>query len=325
MADVLTNTSGNWSSLVQTAFDRAVGWYLNDEVWFRSVVDKKPVAQAMPGATVTLTIQGQLPPNSTPLTEGVDPDAVQMVAPRQLSVTLQEYGNVVKYTNKLNKVAFTGTVVQDISREIATNLVESVDLVYKAALDGATNKLYTDTTATTTGGVVAAPPGTATNAGPITAQSVAAAVSLLRRRKAEKRDGANYVAYIHPDVSYDLRTATAANSWQNPHIYEDTANIYAGEIGTFQGAKFIESTRCTIVAGTPNTYNTYLLGREGLVELVGEEPHVVVGPQVDKLRRDYPVGWYGLLGVSRYRENALQILRTTSTINGLAGAYDPKA
>lgn len=320
MADTFTGTAGVYGDpLVQTAFDTTTRAYLNDMTTFRSFVDTKPISQAMPGDVVTLTITGQLPINTTPLNELLDVDAQAMPAPRQVSITLNEYGNAVTSTNKLTKLAFTQTVLRNISEEIATNANESMDVVYRTVLDGATNKLWvgaagalqlTDSVASTT--------SFTTNAGN-------AAVSLLRGRKAAPRDGKNYIAHIHPDVAFDLRNAVGNANWVNPHQYVDTANIYAGEVGTFGGARYIENTRCLKVTSGVQQYNTYFLGREGLVEAVVEEPGVRIGPITDKLARFRPVGWYALLGVNRFRENALQIVRSASSISALVTAYDPKA
>jgi N4-gp56 family major capsid protein len=395
MADTLTNTSGAWAAFVQTAFDTTVNWYLNDMPWFRDLVDKRPVSQAMAGNVVTLSIHGKLAPNAVPLTEGVDPDAQAMPSPRQVSVTLQEYGNVVLSTEKLTRLAFTQSVIQDIGREIATNLNESIDLLYKNVVDTGTNKLFIDNTGAfntlgttgastfltsaaamgattiltnatipaatvltldgglasqenvTTSAVSGAGPFTVTitqpllnahainavaqpitNPGGIVAKGTAACVSLLRRRKSAKRDGVNYLSYLHPDVSFDLRNEVSGNAWINPRNYVDPLALYNGEVGTFAGARYIESPRCTVIPGTPTTYNTYYAGVEAVVECVAVEPEVRIGLRVDKLQRNQPVGWYCLLGATVFRQNALQILRTASSISTLAGGpatFDPKA
>jgi len=53
---------------------------------------------------------------------------------------------------------------------------------------------------------------------------------------------------LHPDVSYDLRTeaaASGANVWREPHTYTEAGvgNIWSGEVGVYEGVKFIESAR----------------------------------------------------------------------------------
>lgn len=326
MADTFTTTASVFGDpIVQTAFDTSVSWYLNDKVMFRSLVDKKPVSQAMPGDVVTLTINGQLPVNTTPLTETLDVDAQAMPAPRQVSITLNEYGNAVSSTLRLEKLAFTQSVINDIGREIATNLQESLDVIYRTVLDGASNKLHIrqDGSLSRT-----AADGTTTFVGDFTINAGNAAVSLLRGRKVEPRLGEDFVAYIHPDVSFDLRNAAGNAAWSNPREYQDTTMIYAGEVGRHGGARYIETTRCTSGLGAgADEYNTYFLGREGVMEAVAVEPGVRVGPVTDKLGRFRPVGWYTLLGVNRFRENAIEIVRSSSSLDGagLIGAYDPKA
>ncbi len=57
-----------------------------------------------------------------------------------------------------------------------------------------------------------------------------------------------------------------------------------------------------------------LAGQQALAEAVAEEPHVVIGPVVDKLMRHRPMGWYGVLGFARYREEALYRIESGSSI-----------
>lgn len=316
-----------WTLFVETAFDTAAGMYLTDMPQFRSFADKRPVAQAMPGDVVTLSIHNRLGVATTPLTEGTDVTPVAMPAPRRVSVTLNEYGNVVQHTRKLDKLSFTQSVASDIGHQVGENMGLSLDDIYRVLLDGATNKGYVDNT----GAFVTAAPATKATSGNLNSKGVSTAVALLRGRRAPLRDGVFYTAVVHPDVAHDLRLETGDTAWQNPHKYVDTGEIYRGEIGAIHGARFVENPRCTVttVTGTPNfnRYNTYFLGREAVVSAVAEEPHVVVGPITDKLKRDTPVGWYGLLGQSRYRENSLEVVGTLSSLESISSAasFDPSA
>ncbi|GLY55328.1 N4-gp56 family major capsid protein [Lentzea sp. NBRC 102530] len=317
MADVNTTS---WTDFVETAFDTKVSWYMMAMPQFRQIVDKHPVAQAMPGDVVTLSIHKKLTPDATPLDETLDVTPVALPAPRRVSVTLNEYGRTVRSTNKLNKLAFTRTVLSDIGQHVADDQAEAMDLLYKNLLDAHTaNRLWTKNDGTF------GSTDPTTNYGVINAKAIAGASSLLKRRRAEARDGKNYVAHIHPDVAYDLRLETGNTAWVNPHQYVDTAEIYSGELGTFHKVRFIENDRCTKVAGSPNLYNTYVLGREALVEAAAEQPHTVVGPVVDSLKRFQTVGWYALLGGARFRENSIQIIKSTSALDGIGGAVDYSA
>ena len=67
-------------------------------------------------------------------------------------------------------------------------------------------------------------------------------------------------------------------------------------------------------ASSAKVYRTIVCGEQALAEAVAEEPHVVVGPVVDKLMRYRPMGWYGVLGFARYREEALYRIESGSSI-----------
>lgn len=82
----------------------------------------------------------------------------------------------------------------------------------------------------------------------------------------------------------------------------------------------VDVANSTTVSGTitftpvTKVYRTIVAGKQALAEAVAEEPHVVFGPVVDKLMRFRPIGWYGVLGWSRYREAALYRIESSSSI-----------
>jgi len=138
-----------------------------------------------------------------------------------------------------------------------------------------------------------------------------------------------YMGYIHPDVSYDLRRETGNASWNAPHVNVDTANIYNGEIGTFESVRFIETPRAKVFAnasngtastGTIDVYCTHIMGRQALAKAYsqidgnGAFAKVVRGPVVDSLMRFNPIGWYWLGGYGRFREAALERIESSSSI-----------
>lgn len=299
------NSTSTLTNLVQTAYDRLVEWQLRSVPQFRAVVDKRPAMQAMPGSVVVFTIQNDLSAlATTPLTETVDPDAVSRPAPTQISVTLNEYGNAELDTLRLRRLAFTD-IEQEQAITIGRNMADSMDRLVRTVLDGGSQVLnQADGTIKT---------GAATTFNTTTMQLFQNAISKLRGAAVDPRVGDSYVAYVHPDVSFDLRTQSGANNagWITPHAYVDTSAIYAGEIGMFGGARFIETPRVNVVSGT---YSSYIVGRQAVAEAVAEEPHVVIGPVVDKLRRFYPLGWYSLIGWSLYRTQSLWIGKSASSI-----------
>ena len=294
-ASALGGTAGD-AGLVQKAYDRLIEFQLRAQPMLRAVADKRPSSLTNPGETVVLQKYKDLARKTSTLQETVDVDSVGLDTPDKVLVTLEEYGNATVTTRKLNLLSLAD-VDPAIANILAFNMADSVDEVVKnVLLDGVNVR-------NAAGGV--------DNTGTITAADVRYVVAKLRANKAAAKKGTLYWAAIHPEVSHDLRAESDAAAWRAPHNYQDTANIYAGEIGAFEGAFFVESARIEPVAGV---YSTFFAGQQALAEVVAEEPHMVVGPVTDKLMRLRPMGWYGVLGHAIYRDEALYRVESSSSI-----------
>lgn len=316
MANAFTGTAA-MANLVQTTYDRALEFSLRAQPMFRQVADKRPVQQAMPGSSVVFELYQDLTPQTAPLNELVDPDAVAAGNPTTVSVTLQEYGNAILVSNKLDLFSFSD-VTAGLVNQVAWNLVDSIDSIVKAVLDAGTQTIRVNS------GVPTYNTGTVNGvlSTDIYSSSVTRmAVAKLRSQFVHPNKGTLYTTYIHPEVSLDLRAESGNNGWRLPFTYSSADNIWAGEIGEYEGSCFIETPRCTNAlntAGTPvRVFNTYTVGQQALAEAVAEEFHTVRGPVVDKLTRFQPLGWYGVAGWSLYRTQALILSQTTSSIHNL--------
>ncbi len=94
-------TPSNGAGLVQKAYDRLVEFALRSQPLLRSVADKRPARQSMPGSSVVFQIYNDMTKATTALSEQVDPDSVAIGTPTAVTVTLNEYGNAVLTTRKL--------------------------------------------------------------------------------------------------------------------------------------------------------------------------------------------------------------------------------
>ena len=301
----------------QTAFDRIAYFALRSELLFDAVADVMPVAQAMPGSAVTFTIFNDLAVADTPLTETSDVTAVAM-SDSQVTVSLTEYGNAVSTTAKLRGTSFLD-VDAAAANVVGYNAGISIDSVVRDVISAGTNVIY--------GGGGATDPSsrvTVQAEDVIEANDVRKVVAALRKANAVSFGGM-YMGYIHPDVSYDLRRETGVASWRDPHVYSDPANIYMGEIGAFEGVRFIETPRGKIfedagASSTVDVYATLIMGRQALakahsiVDGNGPFPRVVRGPITDTLFRFQPIGWYWLGGYGRFREASLRRVESSSSI-----------
>lgn len=314
MVDVFTDGGTVYANLLAAGYDKFLEYQLRSQPIFRQFVGKHPVDVTNPGPTVTLTlIQEFAALATTPLTETVDISAVAPPAPIRVTVTLNEYGNGDLATLRLRDLAFTAPEPA-IANVLGKNMVDTMDKLVQNVYDGGTNIIGVN------GGLVK------TNLSAFSEVAVTAtdvmnsavvrdASALLRRRNAHGLDAKDqFVSLVHPDVSVDIMSDAG---WLAPHQYSDPTNIYNAEIGSYLGSRFIMTPRATKVAdgaSSANVYRSYFLGAQSVVEAVVRDAHVVVGPQVDKLRRFFPIGWYAHAGWAVFRQEAIQIARTASSI-----------
>ena len=223
------------AGLVQKAYDRLLEFALRAEPLIRSVADKRPARQAMPGQTVVLQKYVDLDAVTSTLTETTDPDAVALSTPTSVTVTLNEYGNAVLVTRALELFSLAD-VDPAIANIIAFNLADSIDQVAMTTLRSGSNNLYSGS-ATTVATVAASDT--------IDSADIRKVVAKLRSNKATYRRGSEYWAGIHPEVSHDLRAETGNMGWNFVHAQTSPSvdKIWAGEIGQYEGAFFVESPR----------------------------------------------------------------------------------
>ena len=223
------------AGLVQKAYDRLLEFALRSEPLIRSVADKRPAKQAFPGSTVVLQKYVDLDQATSTLAETTDPDAVSLTTPTSVTITLNEYGNAVLVTRALELFSLAD-VDPAIANIIAYNLADSIDTVAMNTLGAGSNVLYGGNATST---------ATIDAADTIDSADIRRAVAKLRANKAKARRGSLYWTGIHPEVSHDLRAETGNMGWNFVHAQSNPAvdKIWAGEIGEFEGAFFVESSR----------------------------------------------------------------------------------
>lgn len=319
MSNVYTTTT-TLTLLIEKALNREADWAFREFPTFRQMVDKTVGTLTNPGQPAKLVINQDLALATTELTENVDPDAVALPAPTVITLSPKEYGNATLRTLKMTELVFTN-VVPDIAKTVGRNMIDSVDKLYQTVFDTGANILTKENASyVSTGNNVDA----VRQSDKLDADGAARATAILRTRLAMPRMDGMWAAIVHPNVAYDLKresgaSANTVNSWFYAHANSgDVSPIYRGEIGTFVGIRWMENAKCTKatnVYSTPaSVYTTYVMGQEPVVEYVTIEPRIVVGEVTDKLRRFYPVGWYAMLNSALYRTEALELVKTSSTL-----------
>lgn len=322
MADFYSNMTktGNLS-VDQTAFERLAYFALRPELYYDQFADVRATNATNPGATVTFTKFADLSPATTPLGEGEDVTPVAL-SDSQVSVTLNEYGNASVTTAKVRATSLL-PVDPVAANVVGYNAGISIDTICRNTVQAGDNVIYA------TGGAVDPTSRTTINSDDtLAANDVRRVVAQLRGANVPTFDG-KYIGFMHPDVSYDFRSATDAAAWRDSYKYTDASGLLNGEVGEFEGVRFIESPRAPLFAnasdnsgstGTIDVYGTLVMGRQALAKGVslggeyGEQPTIVYGTVTDILQRFRPVGWKHFVGYGIFRQESLRRIESASSI-----------
>ncbi len=304
--------------LDQASWDLAVYYALREEFYYDQIADVKSTNTSHNGSSVSFTIMGELTAQTVALNESTDltPESMSDAA---IVVTLAEYGNAVKTTAKLRGTTFV-PLDPIVAELIGFNAGDSLDTICKLVVQGGSNVRYA-----AGGTTLPTARNTIEPEDIITSNGIRRAYAELRGAKVVKLGGF-YAAIIHPDVAYDLRKETGAAAWRDPHVYSQPSEIWLGEIGEYEGFRFMVTPRAPLFAdaGSSTTltdvYGTLFMGRQALAKAWsktdgnGPMPKVVPGPVTDTLRRFVPLGWYWFGQYARFREAAIRRLESSSSI-----------
>ena len=322
------STAGSMTDIVQTAYNEYIRLQFKPQPVFDSLSQAQRVNVGRAprrGDQASFTIFQALPAATTALTETSDIDAVGM-SETQKTVSVNEYGRAVITTLPLEALSYI-----DVDRAkaavVAQNMKQSLDLIARAAFDAETGASYVSYGANRTA------INTIPDDDTLSAAMVRQTFTTLRAANVpffEGPEGGNaFVAVSHPHCLHDLKAETGAGSWRNALEYKDSLDngLFTGEVGMFEGFRFIDSTNCqlqadqtagtTVSTATGNTYDVYtnyFLGADAIGKAVGADAHLVVGPITDTLKRFFPLGWYALIGYGAIRPESLHKVYTVSSV-----------
>lgn len=299
----------------QTAYDLLARFAYRPELYFDRWADVRSTNLTNRGSSVTFFQQSDLAVATTPLTEDVDVIPVAL-SNTSVNVPLYEYGNATVTTARLS--ASSVVEIDPLAANvIGYNAGISIDTIAGNVMAAGTNVSYGGSA---TSRVTVAAGHTLTSA------LVRRMYARLRAANVPTFDGGLYVAMIHPNVAYDLKSETGEVGWRAPQVYgASQANIANGEIGAYEGFRFIVSPRAPefVNAGSGSTvevYRSLFFGREAMAKAFstgggyGPDPVIVRGEVTDVLRRFTPLGWKHFCGYSTFRADALQAVETSSSI-----------
>lgn len=309
----IATSGGIAEELVQSRYDLFVNYALRALPTCRAVVSKRPARPAMRGSSTILEkvnwfAAAAVTAAKTPLNEEQDVDSTKLPQPSTVTLTPAEYGFAVTSTKKLGKRTFAD--VDPIkARLIADHMNRVIDSLVQDELENATGVTY---------GGDATQDSEIVVGDTLSAAKIRRVVSILRIQNAMPWSGGFYLGLFHPAAIHDLREESGAGSWRAPKEYMNTDELRTGEIGEFEGVRFIQNNLMNysgVGAGNVNVLSGHILGQDALAEEVFEEFHTVLGPTVDKLGRFHSLGWYGDADWAIYENNAIQQVRVGTSLD----------
>lgn len=185
--------------------------------------------------TVAFDKLSPLPKATQPLEEGVTPTGSAINITR-VKGEPEQFGNYVSYTDQLDFFANDPSPeVLKYTDLLTENQLETFEHLDAMELASGLNVFYAGD-AEARGALQSV----------LTVKDVRRAVTYLKRNKVQPADGTDFIAFIHPDVVYNIWNDP---EWRQPHTYADTKELYDGEIGRLFGVRFIEDPDAYVFRG----------------------------------------------------------------------------
>lgn len=282
--------------------------------------DRKPMPQGN-GKKVEFRKIVPLSKSTTPLTEGVTPEAIEMEF-SSLEAELKQYGGFTNYTDVL-KFASIDPVISTYNEELASQGSLTMDSVCRDVLNTTTNVMYcskkaadgTETAVTTVSDI--------DSTCVFDLKEVFKAVNILKRRNA-KKIGDSFVCIAHPDVITALMIANIDKGWIDVNKYSNAEKIFNGEVGKIAGCRFVESSEAKIeeVDGKV-VYNTLVIGSKayGVIDPEGMGMESIVKDLgetgFDPLNQRGTIGWKAMQATCILNpEYLLKVVSSTDVVTG---------
>lgn len=217
------------------------------------------------GKTIEFRRYGALAKNTTPLTEGVVPAGSDMTV-TALTAEVKQYGDYITLSDFLDLTAIDNNVLE-ATKLLSDQAGRTLDTIVRNVLHSGTNvtfcpKLADDGTTTEVKSR-----GDLDNTCALTLEVILEVVAKLRAANARTINGA-FVGIIHPHVIHDLMVA-GGNNFIEISKYANPEKIYAGEIGTLGGVRWVATSEAKIYEG--GVYGTLVFGEGayGVTEISG--------------------------------------------------------
>lgn len=240
----LLDTPGNdLSPEMKTFYDMRLLDYAQAQLVHDQFGQKRPIPRNG-GKKIEFRAFTPLAKAMTALTEGVTPNGNSLDL-TTIEAEVAQYGDFIVQSDVLELTAIDNTILE-ATKLLGRQAGLTLDTITRNVLVSGTNVMYAPKINAATGEETDVISRSALDATAVlTVDLVEQVVAELRAQNAPTING-DYVAIIHPYVAYDLMRDP---DWRDPHKYQDTTNLYEGEIGKIAGVRFVQTTEAKIWRG----------------------------------------------------------------------------
>ena len=268
---------------------------------FRQFCDVKDATQQgkNKGDTFNWNVYSDIVTQGTTLTEGdVIPESNFTIT--QGSLTITEHGNSVPFSEKLDNLS-EHSVKEVINKVLKNDAKKAFDIAAHAQF----NATPLTVTSVAAGAVVLETTGTptATNAAALDKDHIKAISDIMKERNIPTYANDDYYCVAHPSTLRAFK-----NELETIHQYVDAGfqKIMNGEIGRYEGMRFIEQTNIAKEAWSGGLSNqAYFFGEDTVAEAIAC-PEEVRGKIPTDYGRSKGIAWYYLGGFGLVHADAAQ-------------------
>jgi N4-gp56 family major capsid protein len=287
--------TSNIPQAIRDVYSKEIIYAATPSLRFAQFAKRRDDLATEPGGTIKFTKFNSLQKGGK-LTESVA-IVPKSMGTSEVSISVDEYGNAIKVSEKSLKFSMHN-VLQDGSVLLAKDMAQVLDEEIRDTALSTTNFVYA-------GG--AASPGLMIGQ-PFSAQQVKDGVEALSGNNAPKIDGQYYVCIAHP---HQLRQLRDDDDWVSVHQYVNVDEIFRGEVGMYEGVRFVETTQ---MPANPDytslakygievaTWEATLFGENSFAWAVGQDVELRDNG-IEDFGRLHGLAWYAIWGFGLIEEN----------------------
>jgi len=217
---------------------------------------------ARAGDTINFRKIRTLTPNLTPLTEGVTPEG-QSAGIDAISVSTKQYGDYMLFSDMVD-VTQIDPIIKEYTVELARIARELLDTLVRDELNAGSNVYYANGKTSR---------ATLATGDKPTIDDFRKIVLNLKKNHVKPSSGSNYVAFITPDVAFDLMDDPKFEKAYE--IGQNNSPFIKGEIANIHGIHFVELVNAKIFEGAGtggvDVHSSIVIGRKpyGITKING--------------------------------------------------------